>query len=447
MGSEWALLTVKELIDLNIIEKPLDGNHGSTPPKGDDFISEGIPFIMASDLKYGHVDLKNCSFISKKQADSLRKGFSKLGDVLLSHKATIGRTALVGKINTSYIMLTPQVTYYRVKDHTKLNNRYLKYYFDSKPFQDLFSSWAGGGSTRAYLGITAQQKLPICLPPISEQKAIAHILGSLDDKIELNRKMNEALEAMAQALFKSWFVDFDPVIDNALAAGKSIPKELQERSEQRKNLGDTRKRLPKEIQKLFPDEFVKMDEMGWMPKGWKVTPIGSILELAYGKALPSQRRLLGPYPVYGSGGVNGWHHEAFVEGPGIIVGRKGTVGSVFWEERDFFPIDTVFFVKLKKTIPLFWVYKNLCQMDITSLGADSAVPGVNRNAVHAQKWVVPNDDILKLYQSRVASFNQKTRLLAEQNASLTVIRDSLLPKLICGELQIPEFKKQKEKML
>ena len=104
------------------------------------------------------------------------------------------------------------------------------------------------------------------VPPLPEQKAIAHILGSLDDKIELNRRMNETLETMAQALFKSWFVDFDPVIDNALAAGNAIPDELKERAAIRQGLDDERKSLPDDILQLFPSKFAYTEEMSWIPK-------------------------------------------------------------------------------------------------------------------------------------------------------------------------------------
>ena len=107
------------------------------------------------------------------------------------------------------------------------------------------------------------------IPPLSEQKAIAHILGSLDDKIELNRRMNTTLEGMAQALFKSWFVDFDPVIDNALAAGNPIPEELAERAEvRRKALADGT--ANRKAAKQFPAAFQLTEEMGWIPEGWGV---------------------------------------------------------------------------------------------------------------------------------------------------------------------------------
>jgi len=201
--------SVAELIKNNIIEKPYDGNHGAIHPKGDDFIDSGIPFIMASDVENGRVDLKNCKFISKKQADSLRKGFAVEGDVLLTHKASIGRTAVVPHIDFPYIMLTPQVTYYRIKNKKVLNNLYLKYYFDSRPFQEVLGAMAGAGSTRAYLGIVGQQDLPIEFPDISTQQKIAAVLSALDAKIELNQRINAELESMAKTLYDYWFVQFE----------------------------------------------------------------------------------------------------------------------------------------------------------------------------------------------------------------------------------------------
>lgn len=208
MKSEWNTYTVQQLIDMGMIEPPMDGNHGAIHPKTSDYVSNGIPFIMANDLMNGKVNFKSCAFITETQAATLRKGFAKPGDVLLTHKATIGRTAIVPD-NYKTIILTPQVTYYRVIKG--LNRRYLRYYFDSNKFQQLFSNWAGAGSTRAYLGITAQHKLPIIVPPIEIQNVIADICGSLDDKIELNNKINENLERQARSIFYNRFINIDTV--------------------------------------------------------------------------------------------------------------------------------------------------------------------------------------------------------------------------------------------
>src|SRR5262249_19115265 len=153
-------------------------NHGEIHPKTSDFVATGIPFIMASDLECGRVNLTACAHITEQQARTLRKGFAKPGDVLLSHKATMGRTALVQELSVPFIVLTPQVTYYRVLRPAALNNRYLKYYFDSPRFQQLFATWGQKGSTRAYLGITSQLDLPVIVPDIKVQNGIAAILAS-----------------------------------------------------------------------------------------------------------------------------------------------------------------------------------------------------------------------------------------------------------------------------
>ena len=134
-------------------------------------------------------------------------------------------------------------------------------------FQRIADSRSG---TFPQITFDAVSYFPFQIPSLHEQKAIAHILGSLDDKIELNRRMNATLEAMAQALFKSWFVDFDPVIDNALAAGHPIPEPLQDRAEARAALGDQSHPLPEAIRQQFPNRFVCNEEMGWVPEGWKI---------------------------------------------------------------------------------------------------------------------------------------------------------------------------------
>jgi type I restriction enzyme S subunit len=189
-----------------IIDKPLDGNHGEIHPKSEDFVDSGVPFIMASDINNGVVDYTNCKFITKKQAAGLRKGFAENGDVLLTHKATIGRTAIVKYDEQPYVMLTPQVTYYRVRDRKKLDRRYLRYFFESSFFQATLSLWAGSGATRAYLGITQQGKLPVVLPPINKQRKIAAILSAYDELIENNHRRIALLEKMAEEIYREWFV-------------------------------------------------------------------------------------------------------------------------------------------------------------------------------------------------------------------------------------------------
>jgi type I restriction enzyme, S subunit len=185
---EWEEILVEDLVNNKVLAKPIDGNHGNIHPTASDFVKEGIPFIMANNVQDGILDLINCSCIKKEQADKLQKGFSKPGDVLLTHKGTVGNSAIVGNIETDYIMLSPQVTYYRIKNENILNKYYLKYFFESEIFQSILKVRSGGG-TRAYIGITNQRQLPILLPNINEQKAMAHILDLLDKAINANNQL------------------------------------------------------------------------------------------------------------------------------------------------------------------------------------------------------------------------------------------------------------------
>ena len=177
-GDGWITTTVGKLVDQRILDKPLDGNHGEIHPKKSDFVKSGVPFIMASDLVDGMVDQVNCNFITLEQANSLRKGFAKDGDVLLSHKGTIGRAAVL-KTSHPSVVLTPQVTYYRVIDKSVIYNRYLYYFFHNPYFQNEIKTIAGAGSTRAYIGITSQLQLKISYPKIDDQKRYADSFDAL----------------------------------------------------------------------------------------------------------------------------------------------------------------------------------------------------------------------------------------------------------------------------
>ena len=263
----------------------------------------------------------------------------------------------------------------------------------------------------------------IPLPPLPEQRAIAHILGTLDDKIELNRRMSETLEAMARALFKAWFVDFEPVrakMEGRWQRGQSLPG------------------LPAHLYDLFPDRLVD-SELGEIPEGWEVAKLGELLELAYGKALKEEDRQDGTIPVYGSNGQVGWHNEKLVTGPGIIVGRKGNPGVVKWVPTDFFPIDTTFYIVPKDKCPsLSFLFYALERQDLASLSADSAVPGLNRNLAYMSSQVLPPRTVLVAFDSAVQALFQRTYESERESRTLAALRDALLPKLIRGEIRVKD---------
>jgi type I restriction enzyme S subunit len=195
----WKVGSVKDMVSSGVLEKPLDGNHGEKHPKASDYVSDGIPFVMANNLIDGTIDYSSCFYITRERAEKLDKGFAKCDDVLITHKGTIGRTAIVDN-SFDFIMLTPQVTYYRTK--SGLNNIFLKAYFESDYFQDIMSQIASIGTTRAYIGITAQLKLPIMLPPLALQTHFADFTRAADkSKFALQRTLDE-LEATYKALLK-----------------------------------------------------------------------------------------------------------------------------------------------------------------------------------------------------------------------------------------------------
>ncbi len=274
---------------------------------------------------------------------------------------------------------------------------------------------AGHGTGR--LNLDELKSLEVVLPPENEQLSIARILGALDDKIELNRRMNETLEAMARALFKSWFVDFDPVRAKAEGRAPGLSKPLAD---------------------LFPDSLAD-SAWGRIPATWRVKELGDVNDLVYGKALKEEDRQPGTVAVYGSNGQVGWHNQKLADGPGIIVGRKGNPGVVTWAPTDFFAIDTTFYVVRKAECgSLYFLFYALKDHGLASLGADSAVPGLNRNIVYMSKQLLPSSAVLDAFDLRLRPLFDRVQRSNAQSLSLAELRDTLLPKLISGELRLPD---------
>lgn len=197
---------IQELVERNVLYAPQDGNHGNDHPKAKDYVDAGIPFIMASNIANHSVDLHGCKFIAESIATGLRIGFAIEGDVLLSHKGTVGEVAIVPEIETPYVLLTPQVTYYRVKDAEALNPEYLFYCFLSSGFQANLKRFSAQ-STRAYVGITAQRKFEIPVPDIATQKRIVQVLNAI--RLEQSRieSHGEATRALSYAFANSMHED------------------------------------------------------------------------------------------------------------------------------------------------------------------------------------------------------------------------------------------------
>lgn len=200
----WLKVDIQSLVDEKIIDKPMDGNHGEIHPTSADYVEDGIPFVMATDVIDGKVHLGKSKKIKKSQADGLRKGFSLEGDILLTHKATIGNVAKVPELETPYIMLTPQVTYYRVLNKDKLSQDFIKSTFEAPIFQNALLALCTG-ATRLYIGISEQRKLPFSYPSKKEQSKIASFLSTVDEKISQLTQKHQLLSQYKQGMMQKLF--------------------------------------------------------------------------------------------------------------------------------------------------------------------------------------------------------------------------------------------------
>ena len=246
MASDWVKTTLGEIVKLGngIIQTGPFGSqlHAS------DYVDEGIPVIMPLNIINNKIDLSGIARITKEDAERLSKHLVKKNDIVYSRRGDVTRKALITELEEGMFCGTGCLL---VRPGNSIDARFLTYHLSSPINQEWIIRHAVG-ATMPNLNTGILKRVPLNIPSLDTQKAIAHILGSLDDKIELNRQMNETLEAMAQALFKSWFVDFDPLIDNALAAGNAIPDEFIERAEQRKKI---EKKDNSDIQDLFPERL------------------------------------------------------------------------------------------------------------------------------------------------------------------------------------------------
>lgn len=401
MKSDWKEYTVQELIDLDMLEEPLDGNHGSIHPKTSDYVTAGVPFIMANNLIGGSVDLKNCAFITEKQAATLRKGFAKPGDVLITHKATIGRTAIVPNTYET-IILTPQVTYYRIKKG--IDNRFLKYYFDSPDFQATLNNWAGAGSTRAYLGITAQHKLPVVLPPLDEQKKIANLLGIIDEKIENNDEINNNLERQAQAMFDDFFLNREE-LPEGWSKGSLI------------DIADYLNGLA--MQKYRPTN------------GEHGIPVLKIKELRQGMCDYSSE-LCSP----------NIRPEYIVSNGDVIFSWSGSLLVDFWcggtcgLNQHLFKVTSS---KYDKWFYYAWTKQHLAKFIALASAMATTMGHIKRSELANSEVLIPSIDDYSYIGGLLQPMYDMIIANREENVSLANLRDELLSQLMSGELDVSDL--------
>ena len=407
-----------------------------------DFTEAGLKVFKITQIKSnGEIDISSCDTIDEGRLKDFERVILKKGDVLMALTgATIGKFA---RYNEDEIALQNyRVGNFFSRDEETLSRDYLYFFLTSKLFFNQILA-RQTQSAQQNIGNEEINKMLIFLPPLPEQKAIAHVLGTLDDKIELNRRMNETLEGMAQALFKSWFVDFDPVIDNALAAGNLIPEPLAQRAETRRQ-AIANGTANRETAQAFPASFRFTEELGWIPEGWEELKAESLVNRKKVNQKFTKKNVLdsGEVTVFdqGSGLILGYHDgqpdvESSVENPSFIFGDHTCITHLSTKPFSVGP----------NVIPLsaldhdpYWTYY--------------AIKDVQTFQEYRRHWMefkiksvlVPPKSITSTFGNIVCNFYLAMESNSEESQTLAKLRDVLLPKLISGELRIPQAEKMVE---
>lgn len=405
MKSEnFNLITIADLVKEGAIVEIQDGNHGEKHPKTSDYVDDGVPFIMANNITGNRVDIDGAQKISPVLADSLRIGFAKTGDVLLTHKGTIGSTAIVDT-TLPYLMLTPQVTYYRTNPE-KLRNRYLMYAFREELFQKTIISLAQQ-ATRPYIGITAQRRLKIRWKPIDQQDRVVEILSAYDDLIENNRRRIQLLEQAARLLYKEWFVhlrfpghEHTQIIDG-------VP-ESWEKKPLREIADVTMGQSPKSI-------YYNNDGNG-LPFHQGVTNFG-VRFPTHETYCTVQSRIAEPGDILFS--VRAPVGRMNITPDKIVIGRGLAAIRSICDHQNY----------------LFYALKShFFKEDM--IGGGAIFAAITKKDLYGVELIKPTDRIAAMFMEHVVPIDLQIANLHQTIERLTKARDLLLPKLMNGEVEV-----------
>ncbi len=441
---------------ISLAEIAIKIGSGATPKGGADaYLPSRARFALVRsqnvfDRRFDHDGL---AFISDEQADGLRGVVLQPDDILLNITGdgiTFGRACMAPK-DVLPACVNQHVAIIRI-DPQRADAGYVLAFLTHRDVKSYIESFNAGGSRRAITkGHIESFRLP--LPPLPEQRAIAHILGTLDDKIELNRRMNETLEAMARALFKSWFVDFDPV--RAKAKGQDpLPAPQSDAARQAGG-------LPKHFADLFPD-FFEDSELGEIPKGWEVKSVGDLADVV-GGTTPSTKEA-----AYWDGGRHAWATPKDLSGLSVPVlldtERRITNAGLAQVGSGMLPKGTVllssrapigylavaevpvainqgFIAMVPKTgtsnlFLLLWA--SVAHEEILSRANGSTFPEISKANFRPIPVVTPSAYVMQKFEQLARPLYERIVENARESRTLSALRDTLLPKLISGELRVKD---------
>lgn len=446
--SEWSVVRIADLGTVTT---------GRTPPSSrPKCFGHLIPFITPTDMTGSRTVEKSQRFLSEEEVELLQKCVVENGVAVSCIGWQMGKALLIKEPS-----VTNQQINTIVPETNAVDLLYLYYALSAR--RDEIFRLGSGGSRTPILNKSAFSQLEVALPPLEMQRRIAHILGTLDDKIELNRKMNRTLEVIARAIFKSWSVDFDPVIDNALAAGKPIPEEFAERAARRARLTHGKSPLPENIHRLFPDEF-QDSELGPIPKGWEVGVLQDLAEVQIGGDWGKEVSFDGGIAIRCLRGVDLGHlRETGTADAPLRWIKKSSFEKRNMDSRDVLiatsgagPLGRVLWVSpgLAGVFPEAILYSNFCKRlraeseawaiymdailaemrasgEIWEFSTGTSVPNLDvTGLMESRDVLIPPQDILERYASycRVAASVRHS----PETEQLRQIRDTLLPWLLSG---------------
>ncbi len=359
------------------------------------YVEKGIPEVRG-ELMRANGTLENdpslYRFISEETASKFPRTRLTEGDFVISVRGTMGKIAMIPKlleganITANLIRISP--------NRRIVHSPWLNQIFLSKKFQQELNN-ASSSTTIKTIKAPEIKSFKLAVPPIFEQRKIADILSGVDEAIERKQE----------------------VVEKTKELKKGLMQELLTRG-----IGHTK---------------FKKTEIGEIPVDWQFVKLRRIMSLNYGKGLPDSKRKGSQYPVYGSNGIIGYHNDFLAKGPGVIVGRKGTVGSITWAESNYWPIDTTYYVaSSSEKTHMQWLYFQLISMKLQTLNAATGVPGLNRDV--ALNLCIPLPPIQE--QRKIAeiltSVDEDIQKEAEQKAYLGVLKKGLMDKLLTGKLRV-----------
>lgn len=391
---EWKHYIMDDLIDEISM-----GPFGSDVKK-EFYVNNGIPILNGSNLQGFKLQEESFGYLTKEKADTLKKCNAHRGDIIVTHRGTLGQIVYIPS-NSKYERYVISQSQFRFRCKADLVDvKYLVYYFHTREGQHKILANASQVGVPALARATSTFRLiDIKLPPLSDQRRIASILSSLDRKIELNNKINADLEEMAQAIFKNWFVDFEPFKD-----GKFVDSEL-----------------------------------GMIPEGWKVVKLGDFFPVKTGKKDANTASVNGKYPFF-SCSQNALCTDSYsFDCDAILVAGNGDFNVKWYSGRfDAYQRTYVLIPYNKKLLALLYYVVKRNLLTITSKARGSVIRFITKGNLTDFEFAIPrdleNNEIVDVFKS----INEEMFTNNKENSRLSLLRDTLLPRLMSGELEVPE---------